>query len=314
MTTLDNACRFARRLLGSSLDGPRCYVELAEWNFDAPPWYVQAEFCPGGSLLDWLTEIGGPGQLALPLRLELIARIADAVAAVHQLGVMHKDLKPGNVMIVPAAEAGICPEVRLGDFGSGRVLDGNRLSLLGITRVGVTESAATGDSSSGTPMYYAPERLAGQNPTIKADIYALGVMLYQLVVGDLNAVFAPGWDRDIDDPLLKDDIGAAAEGKPEQRLADAAELARRLRALPERRAARDAALQAQQALEAERLAERLRIDAAERAVERMRARRTGQRLAIAALLAGSIVSTVLYLDARRSRDAAQAAAARRFHW
>ncbi len=297
------------RLLKQSLGDNRDYVELIDWNFDEPPWFLEAEYCDGGSLQEWLASIGGPQTLSQELRIELIARIADALSAVHQLGVLHKDLKPGNVLIVPGAD-GECPQIKLGDFGSGRVLDDQRLIELGISRVGVTASAMAGDSTSGTPLYYAPEVLAGHPPTLKADLYALGIMLYQLVAGDLRLVFAPGWERNIDDPLIREDIAAASEGDPSKRLADASELARRLRSLPQRRKARAEAVADAIRIEEEHLAERARIEAAERAVERLRARRFGLRIAVAALLGGVTISTTLYFKARTAQHQAEASAVR----
>ena len=110
-------------------------------------------------------------------RIELIARIADALAAAHAIGVLHKDLKPANVLIAPTPAN---PDVRLADFGSGRALEPERLAALGITRLGMTENRADGDTTSGTLFYLAPELIAGGAATVRADIYALGVMLYQI--------------------------------------------------------------------------------------------------------------------------------------
>jgi serine/threonine protein kinase len=85
----------------------------------------------------------------------------------------------------------------------------------------------------------APEIIEGKPPTTSADVYALGVVLYQTVVGDLTKALAPGWDRDVSDDLLREDIAAAVEGTPERRLS-ASQLADRLRTIPERAAAREA--------------------------------------------------------------------------
>ncbi|HSS07994.1 MAG TPA: tetratricopeptide repeat-containing protein kinase family protein, partial [Rhodanobacteraceae bacterium] len=82
--------------------------------------------------------------------------------------------------------------------------------------------------------YLAPELIAGGAATVRADIYALGVMLYQLLVGDFRRPIAPGWERDIDDELLREDVAAAADFDPARRLGDAGELARRLRSLTAR--------------------------------------------------------------------------------
>jgi tetratricopeptide (TPR) repeat protein len=153
-------------------------------------------------------------------------------------------------------------------------------------------------------MYLAPEVMAGQPPTVQADVYALGVMLYQFVTCNLNASLSPGWERDIEDELLREDIAWAAEGNPVRRLADAAEFARRLRGLEERRAK----LQAEREATARVERERVEMERTRQAMEQMRARRSGLMVAVVALLVGLAISTSLYLQARYARGLAEKAA------
>src|SRR5260370_26806113 len=84
-------------------------------------------------------------------------------------------------------------------------------------------------------MYLPPEVLAGQSPTTGADGYALGVLLYQLTIGDFRKPLAPGWEADIRDPLLREDIADAACGDATKRLSSAADLVERLFTLVQRR-------------------------------------------------------------------------------
>ncbi|MBA4284788.1 MAG: hypothetical protein C0434_04580 [Xanthomonadaceae bacterium] len=287
------------RLLRESLGEKVCYVDLLDWNFDEAPWFTEAEYCPAGSLQEWFTAQGGVDKLPLATRLDLIAQIADALAAVHAVGVLHKDLKPANVFVVIDDDGR--PTIRLADFGASSLHDSDFLRRLEITRAGFTQMLDTGSSgnAAGTLMYLAPEVAAGQPATVKADIYALGLMLYQFVTGALGRQLSTGWEAEVADEILREDIAAATEGNPERRLADAGELARRLRNIEQRRAA----------LLAER-AERERADHAARQLERIKARRVGLQVAFAALAIGFVTSALLYIDARDAREIAELQARR----
>ena len=183
------------------------------------------------------------------------------VAAAHDCGVLHKDIKPTNVLIIPNSNADEW-QIRLTDFGSGRLLDPERIRDLGITQLGLTMTATLTSSETGTLLYLAPELIAQQVPTIKSDIYALGMMLYQLIVGDLRKPMVFGWERDIEDELLRDDIRAATDGDPDHRLNSVYELIHRLRTLDARH------LQLQQQRQAQVMA-----DQARETLHRVRARR-----------------------------------------
>ncbi|MDO9451861.1 MAG: winged helix-turn-helix domain-containing protein [Stagnimonas sp.] len=220
------------RLLREVLGERRDFARVLEWNFTAPPFFIECEY-GGLSLSDWAKQGAGLAAASLENRVRLLAETADAVAAAHSAGVLHKDLKPGNVLIW-RDEAGL-EHARLTDFGSSRLADPSRLDAAGITRLGFTVTQMAGEGTSGTPLYLAPELLLGQLPTAQSDVYSLGVMLYQLVVGDLKRPLSSGWEQDVSDPLLRADIAAAAHGKPSERIASADELARRLRTLEARR-------------------------------------------------------------------------------
>lgn len=243
------------RLLHDSLGARAAIARIYEWNLSEPPYFIEMEYVGGGNLQAWLDTQGGIAEVSLNARLELAAQIADALAAAHSVGALHKDLKPGNVLI---HTNGGQPTVRLSDFGCGGVLDPKRLEELGITRLGFTKTMADGNDA-GTPLYLAPEVVTGQPFTVQSDIYALGVLLYQLVTGNLRKALAPGWESDVADELLREDIAAAAAGNPARRLTDAAQLAERLRTLEVRREARAAEAAARQRAErAKRIQDELR--------------------------------------------------------
>jgi eukaryotic-like serine/threonine-protein kinase len=273
------------RLLRTDLGDRPDLVRVIDWNFESPPFFLECEY-GGANLQEWARE-GQLTGLTHSKRLELFLQIADAVSAANGVGVLHKDLKPANVLVAPRADGSL--HVRLTDFGSSRLLDPDRLAALGITRLGLTLTSSALADSSGTPLYLAPELVGGAPSTLASDVYALGVMLYQMLLGDLGRPLAPGWERAIGDPILREDIAAATDGDPAQRLPSVGELTVRLRRLDARRAQREqeraAALAARNALEI---------------LQRSRARRPWMMAAVVLLVTGLGTSLWLYQGARRA--------------
>jgi serine/threonine protein kinase/DNA-binding winged helix-turn-helix (wHTH) protein len=279
------------RLLKDSLGQRPDFVRLLDWNFDTPTYYLESEFC-GSNLAEWAEAQGGLNAIPLATRLGVMMELARGVAAAHDLGVLHKDLKPANVLIDTLPDGRF--QVKVADFGSGSLMDPARLSALGITNLGFTKTLTPDTGSlTGTLMYLPPEVLAGQSPTASSDVYALGVMLYQMVAGDFRKPLSPGWEADVADSLLCEDIAAAACGDPERRLATVASLVERLQTLEQRRA------------------ERVRLDAvreraqiAEQRLAAARARRPWVAAAVAILTVGLAASLLLYARVAKERDRA----------
>lgn len=129
--------------------------------------YLTMELISGEPLSDYLRS---RGRLALPEALSLIHQMADALSAAHHAGIIHRDFKPGNVMVQPAPPAGLKAVVT--DFGLARLVakseDGS---------VTVTGRAA------GTAAYMAPEQILGEEITPAVDVYALGLVAYEILCG-----------------------------------------------------------------------------------------------------------------------------------
>lgn len=128
------------------------------------PWFAM-------ELVDGLpiTEHCDLHRLTVRQRLRLFHRVCLAVQHAHQKGVIHRDIKPGNVLIVGVDGA---PEARVIDFGIAKALSHDE-------DAGVT---ATGQFV-GTPLYMAPEQASGGTIDTRTDVYALGVVLYELLAG-----------------------------------------------------------------------------------------------------------------------------------
>lgn len=278
------------RLLREGLGDRPDLARVLDWNFELPPFFLECED-GGRSLLDW-AESGALAALPVEARLALGLQMLDAVAAAHALGVLHKDLKPGNVLIAPAAAGSSGGwQIRLTDFGSAGLLEPQRLQALHITAMGMTVSAENpGSELSGTAYYIAPELHAGAAFSTRSDLYSLGVIVYQLVCGDLHRLMAPGWERELADPLLAADLAQATDLDPARRFASVAEFAERVRHLRGRRAE----LAVQQAARAE-------AEQARQALARARVRRPWVLATLVLLTLGLGASLWLADGQRRAR-------------
>lgn len=214
------------KVLRAELGDDAPLAPLLDWQFDTSPAWIQMPWYEHGSLSDWLQAQGGPARIALSRRLSIVAEAAEALAQAHALGVMHKDIKPGNLLV---AQGGQEPRLLLCDFGSGTVKSRERLDQAGVTVMGFTRTVHADSSTSGTPAYMAPEVLKGGVFSEQSDIYALGILLYQMTIGDLNEPLAPGWEEDVADPGLRAIIAEACAGKPARRIPSMTALAERIR-------------------------------------------------------------------------------------
>ena len=272
------------RFLRQSLDNRPEFVQILEWNFESHPFFLESEY-GGQNLAAWADSQNGLSAVPMATRLRLLADVARAVAAAHGVGVLHKDLKPANILVSPVGNGEW--RVKVADFGSASLVEPSRLKALGITNLDHTQTGGAQSSSfTGTLMYLAPEVLSGQPPAAAADVYALGVMLYQFVAGDFRKPLSPGWEADVSDALIREDIAQVACGDPKRRLTSAAELAERLLALDCRRVERT---RLEKSRELQQIAARNR--------ERARARRPWVLVTGTALLVALIASLAFYRKA-----------------
>ena len=271
--------RFLRETLGGRDD----IVALIDWQLDEPPYFIESEFSTSVNLVEWFQKEGGHAKVSVDDRVEVIRRTAVALAAAHSVGVLHKDVKPANVLVGRDTDGAV--RVRLCDFGVSVLTDETRLRSAGVTAAGLTAGPDMPSPDAGTRLYMSPEVVEGKAATMSADVYALGVMLYQIVIGEFTKALAPGWDRDVQDDLVRQDIAATVDGAPERRLS-AVQIAQRLQQLPERARAREAEFKNR---------ERARA-----AVEAMRRRRNWAMAVLTALVLLSIGLGVAFERAESS--------------
>jgi serine/threonine-protein kinase len=209
--------------------------------------YMAMELLEGTELRELLIR----GRLPLASALEVVAQVADGLAYAHEHGVVHRDIKPGNIMIMRDGRAKIM------DFG--------------IARVRASDIKTQTGALLGSPKYMSPEQVASQPADFRSDIFSLGVVLHEVAAGGppfsaptvtqlmqkiATAVPPPPSASNPAVPAMLDLIVAKAlEKQPGARYQSAAELAKDLRAcvadLASRKGARPAADEAMVAIDAQ---------------------------------------------------------------
>jgi serine/threonine-protein kinase len=146
-------------------------VEITDFVEDGKDKFFVMELLDGEAL----SEIMGRGQLPLERVLDIALQLAATLQQVHVAGIIHRDLKPDNIVLVE--RAGRKDFVKLLDFGIAKIVDEEAFD----------ESEVALDTSDGavlgTPAYVSPEQLKGETLDNRADIYAFGLLLFQLITG-----------------------------------------------------------------------------------------------------------------------------------
>jgi tRNA A-37 threonylcarbamoyl transferase component Bud32 len=198
--------RFAREaLVGSRIDHPSVVAVLDYGVLEEGGAYLVMPLVPGECLAEILAQ---RGRLPWPEVAELGAQIADALAAAWAQGYVHRDLKPDNILIEPRAQAG--PLARVIDFGVAKLFD--PLSGGAMASTGTGEPLTKEGTIIGTPGYMAPEQALGRAATHVADLYSLGVVLWEALVGQ------PRWTGDSVPAILRAQLKAS---RPSARAASA---------------------------------------------------------------------------------------------
>jgi eukaryotic-like serine/threonine-protein kinase len=162
LTGPDDQARFRREAQVLAALDAATVVRVHDFISDGPTAYLVMEHVPGRTLADILED----GGLPVPQALSVLRDVAEALRAADAKGVVHRDVKPGNVFVLPDGRA------KLGDFGLARV---------------VADPAVfrtTDGSVSGTPAYFAPES-GLDDPDIRSDAYSFGAMAYEVLTGHL---------------------------------------------------------------------------------------------------------------------------------
>src|SRR5713101_4247585 len=164
-----NLKRFEREArLASSLDHPNICT-IFDLNDIEGVHFIAMQFVDGKNVRQLVS--GRP--LDLRSALSITIQVADALAAAHARGIVHRDIKAGNVMVTPAGQAKIL------DFGLAKLMDSEGAGPGGIHHTDLTEVGIP----YGTATYAAPEQARGERVDARADIFSTGVLLYEMLTG-----------------------------------------------------------------------------------------------------------------------------------
>jgi serine/threonine protein kinase len=167
--------RFRREIkAGQSVSSPNV-VKVIEWGEENGCYYFAMELLEGGKDLHQVLQ--EEGALNEDRTLEIGIGLCSALAALHKSSVVHRDIKPGNIMLLPDGT------IKLMDLGLARILDRTALTVTG--------------EALGSPRYMAPEILSGKVADFRSDVYQAGVLLYELLAGE------PAFDGDNFERLLQ---------------------------------------------------------------------------------------------------------------
>ena len=137
---------------------------------DGRPFYTM-ELLSGESLADYLQE---HQRLSIDLALPIFRQVCSALAYAHERGIIHRDIKPGNIMLLEPTGSGLGYRVKIVDFGIVKVLDSGEQIGQGLTMQGEVF---------GSPLYMSPEQCAGSKLDARADMYSVAVTLFQALAG-----------------------------------------------------------------------------------------------------------------------------------
>jgi eukaryotic-like serine/threonine-protein kinase len=185
-------------------------VQLLATSLRSDPPFLMYEYVDGGDLVGWLASFDGkrPAPEAV---VKVLRQAAEALAFAHEQGIVHRDLKPANLLLTREGR------VKVGDFGIGAVVsevEGRREQSRVVSGMSLLRGSCT-------PLYAPREQRRGEAVDARADVYALGVVGYQLLMGDVTLELSHYWRDELEELELPAGLLEVLSGclaRPDRRL------------------------------------------------------------------------------------------------
>ncbi len=177
-------------------------VTITDFGIDGDVPYLVMELLQGKTLADLINEV----PLSPARALDIVRQTLRALAFAHGQGIAHRDLKPANIFLQALPDQ--ADHVRLLDFGMAKFLEGASSPAENLSRVGVVF---------GTPSYMAPEQAKAERVDTRADIYAAGAILFQLLAG--RPPYVADTPEGIMEALVREPVPSLAEVRPDLSIA-----------------------------------------------------------------------------------------------
>ena len=191
--------RFQREAqMASSLNHPHIVTVYDIGEFEGRQ-YLVTEYVDGGTLKDWVKEKRRTAKEVA----ELLTGVADGLAAAHQAGILHRDIKPMNILVARNGYA------KLSDFGLARLAENGTIDLAARLPEGPTRPGLI----LGTIAYMSPEQASGQPLDSRSDIFSFGVLLYEILSG--KRPFGGRTDLEVLKTIIHGELPPLSEEVPE---------------------------------------------------------------------------------------------------
>ncbi len=173
--------RFRREAKAAARLDHASTVRIIDWGVDGKLLYMAMELLEGKDLFDVLLV---ERRFTEARAARLLIEVCDALSAAHDLGIVHRDLKPENIMVMADPSRPGVDRIKVLDFGIAKILEREKTGRQGESTTSITHSALTTVGMVvGTPAYMSPEQCRGEPVDARSDVYACGVLLYQLLTG-----------------------------------------------------------------------------------------------------------------------------------